>query len=65
MKILVTKEGTGFIAILVIFIGTEIVLDYWLDGQSITSKCWFVLIVISIYYVIIKQFFKNNKTSKK
>ena len=64
MKSLATKEGIGLIAILITFIGTEVILDYWLEVQSITTKCWFVFIVISIYYVIIEQFFSKSKTSK-
>lgn len=65
MKALATKEGVGFIAILITFIGSELVLDYWLGVQSIATKCWFVFLVIAFYYVIIGQFFKGNKTSKK
>ncbi len=65
MKALITKERIGLLAILVTFIGTEVVLDYWLGLQSITTKCWFVFIVISIYYVIIEQFFNNKRISKK
>ena len=65
MKSLATKEGIGFIAILVTFMGTEVILDYWLGVQSLATKCWFVFIVITIYYLIIQQFFTENKTFKK
>ncbi len=65
MKTLITKKRIGLIAILTIFIGSEIILDYWLNMQSITVKCWFVILVISIYYVILGQFFKDNKPSQK
>lgn len=65
MNRLVTKENVGLIAILITFIGSEVILDYWLEMQSIITKCWFVFLVISIYYVIIEQFFSNSKISKK
>lgn len=65
MKQLKTKEGIGFIAILITFLGSEIVLDYWLGIQSITTKCWFVFMVVLVYYVIIEQFFTEKKNQSK
>jgi len=64
MKNLATKESIGFIAIILTFIGSEVILDYWLDIQSITTKCWFVFIVIVLYYIIMQQFFTNQKQLK-
>lgn len=49
------KKYIGIIAIILTFFGTEIVMDYWLDVQSIQTKILFIIVVVLIYITAIKQ----------
>lgn len=49
------KKYKGIIAIVLTFIGVEIVLDYWLEIHSIEIKLLFIIVVILIYITAIKQ----------
>ncbi len=56
------KKNLGIIAIILTFLGTEIMLDYWLEIQSIQTKILFVIVVVLIYIVAIKQIETTKKT---
>ena len=55
------KKYLGIIAIILTFFGTEVMLDYWLDVQSIQIKLLFIIVVILIYITAIKQLETNTK----
>lgn len=55
------KETLGIIAIIVTFLGSEILLDKYLEVTSITTKIIFVVVVILIYYLIAKILLKKTK----